>query len=122
MCSSDLPQAPVQDSMPDVDGKNAGGPVLEQAIGETAGGGSNIGAGLALGGKSEGLQGCLELLAAPGYEPRSAFDRDRRRCGHFLGGLQRDLPIEANLPSDDQTLRLAPAFRQPALDQSNVEA
>jgi hypothetical protein len=54
--------------MPDIDRVDMGRAVLEEAIGEAAGGGAGIEGSPSLGGDCETLQGALEFLTTPADE------------------------------------------------------
>jgi hypothetical protein len=101
----------------DVERDDSGRAVLEKAVREPAGRGSDIEAPLAGDVDGEGGQGRLELLPA-------ARDELRRPLDHELGGLVdllARLRVAVDEPGEDQRLRLPATLREAALDEHHVQ-
>ena len=114
-------QLPVELSMADIEGVHAGGSVLQQAIGEAAGGCAEVQADLAGRIDFEMLQRGLQLEAAPANESRAREDFDAAGCGHALAGLLRFAVIDQNLAGHDEGLRFFPGIGQTAVQEQEVE-
>src|SRR5690606_11976145 len=115
-------QLPVQLALADIDGVDLRRAVLQQYVGEAAGGGTHIDADAPLHRETEMLQAMGQLDAA-------AADPGMRLAAHFklrIGADRMARLVEALLARKHQAghdggLGLGPAFRQPALHQRLIE-
>jgi hypothetical protein len=112
-----------------VDGQDGGGAVLEHAVGEAAGGGSDVGAGQALDGDVPGGEGGLELEAAAGdvteVVAQHADDGGVVDEGAGLGGLSaffEALLVDQDAAGEDERLRALAGGGEGAVYEELVEA
>ena len=108
----------VQLAVADVDGDHARHAVLEQVVGEAAGGRADVDAVAPVELDLELLERVRELLAAPGDEARRPVDRELGVVGHLVAGLV----VAGNEAREHERLRLRAALRQAALDEQDVES
>ena len=104
-----------------VNGVDAASAVLEQAVGEAAGGGPHVGSHRAGHAQSEAHQRRLQFFPAPAHEARTGLQRDFDVRRHPGAGLVGHLSHHAHQASADQPLGLRPGLRQPPLDQQNIQ-
>ena len=102
----------------DVDRDHAGNAVLEQTVGEAAGGRADVDRVATVELDLEPLERVGELLAAAGDEARRPVDRKLGILRHLVTRL-----VEArHEPGEHERLSLRPALRQPTFDEQDVEA
>ena len=95
--------------------------MLEQAVGEAAGGGAHVEADRPRASIPNAASACGELVAAPAHEARrrrhldAAVRRDQRPR------LVRAPPVHADAAGQDHARRLLAARREPARDEGRVE-
>ena len=108
--------------VPDVDGVDARGAALEQAVGEAAGGGTRIEGALAFDGDGEAVQRRVELLAAPADERRGRADEDNGLVrGDQAGRLGGRRTGDENGPCGNGRLRLVAGGDEATADQLGIE-
>jgi hypothetical protein len=113
-----LTQALVQLCAPDIEGDHPRRAALEEDIGETARGRTQVERMPSSGLDGENVQRVVELFAASGDEPRPLGELERSRFVHLLARL-----VEAwDAPGHDQRLRLSAGLRETAFDEEHVEA
>jgi hypothetical protein len=78
--------------------------VLQEAIGETACGGTEVGADRPLKGRSESLKGGLQLLSPSGYVRRGLKDHYLRIVGDACSGLIDNRPLDHHPAGEDEGL------------------
>ena len=103
----------MQLAIADVEGDHPAGAALQQAIGETPGGGSDVEAVELSDLDSEHVEGVSELLAAAGDEPRRSRDVEHDGLVH----LRARLRVAGDEPGHHHRLRLRAALGEPALDE-----
>jgi hypothetical protein len=106
----------------DIDGGDVGGAVLEQAIGEAAGGCTNIEAAAALDGDAGALEGVDQLIAAAGDEAGGSLEGDLRVLGGGRGGAEGDLAVDEDLAGKDEGAGAFAAGREATIDEELIEA
>lgn len=107
----------------DIDGVDGGGAVLEEAIGEAAGGGADIEADAAVCGEGgPGGEGGVELTAAAGDEGLLVTDADGGGIGDEAAGLIDGEVGDEDVTGTDEALGLFPAFGEGTLDEEAIEA
>jgi hypothetical protein len=101
---------------------DAQGAALEQAIGETAGGGSNIDTDPAGGIDVKGIECGFDLEAATAYEPGFFLDLKRGVEGKFGAGFV-DRPVaRADFASENEALGLLAGIAEATGNEEGVGA
>jgi hypothetical protein len=114
--------AGVELPVPHVDGPDLGRAVLQETVGEPAGGGTGVETAATGNVEAELLEGRLELGTAPADVPgRRAEHHDRLVGGDEPGGLVGRGPADRDPALGDQLLRLAPRRDQATPDQFEIE-
>ena len=108
--------------MPDIHGIDFGRPVLEEAVGETAGGSAQVNGGLVRDGELEVAQGVFELVSAAADILLAGQEREGIGRLHAVTGFARRLGVDRDLPGHDPALGFFAAVAQAALDQRAIEA
>jgi len=116
-----VPQPPVQLPVADIDRINPVGAVLQQAVGESAGRGPDVGAHPSGRLQPELLEGRLQLLTTPGDEAGGGDHFDCRVRGHPGRGLQHELSLQPHLAGHDHPLGEGAALDQAARDEQLIE-
>ena len=97
--------------------------MLEQAIGEAAGGDPTVQAGAALDSNREGIKACEQLLATAGDKAWRLLHHQLQTLSDHLTGLIQQLPMAiAHLAGTDQLLRLLTGHRQAACHELQIKA
>jgi hypothetical protein len=115
-------QLGVQLMVPHVHRVDAARAVLEQAIGEAAGGGARIQTDFVLHAQLEMLEGALQLFAAPAHETLRRFQIEHGVGGVGMPGFARGLAGHLDLAGADEALRALAAVRQPALHHQLIQS
>ena len=108
----------MQLAVADIDGDHSRNAVLEQVIGEAAGGRADVDAVARVELDLELLEGVRELLAAPRDEARRSVDCELGVVGHLVAGLV----VAGHEACEHERLCLRAALRQAALDEQDVES
>ena len=107
----------------DVDGVDLGGAVLEQAVDETPGGGTDVHADLVRGGQEgEADERFLELETAAPDEPLGLADAEQAIGGNLVPRLGGGRVVHEHFAGEDEALGFFAAFGEAALDQQDVQA
>jgi 3-deoxy-7-phosphoheptulonate synthase len=106
----------------DIDGVDAGGTALKQAVGEAAGGGSDIHAGPAGGIDFEGIERGFELEPAAADEAGLFLDFERRVERHLGAGFVDRAVAGAHLAGEDEALGLLAGIAEAAGDKKGIGA
>jgi hypothetical protein len=114
----------VELGLADVDRVDAGSPVLQEAVRESAGGRPGIHADFARNIDAEVLDGREQLVPAPADEALPLLELEQAAFGEHLTRLLHPSPAplagEKHLAGHDQSLGLLPALGQPELEQQLV--
>jgi hypothetical protein len=117
-----LPQFPCELPLPYIHGEDPGGPVLQQAVREAAGGRAQIERDQPGHVESKMDQGVFQLVPAaadvffPGIEGERVGGFDR------VAGLACGLKVDADLAGEDKAFGLFAAFTKAAFNQGMVES
>src|SRR6185312_9366197 len=114
-------QAPVYLASARIDRMNFGRAVLEQAIGEAAGGGADIGADSAGGIDGEALQRGFPLEAAAADVTKPAAHFDVSAGGNGTSGLIGAHAIDENVSRHDEGAGLLAGFRETVFHHPAIE-
>ena len=101
-------KVPVQLAGANIHGRDDGCAVLQQAVGEAAGGGPDIQAGPSSRRDLECLNRRLQLFSAASHERVLTRNIESRFFGNHLPWLVPHGSVDANPPTTDQPLRLFP--------------
>jgi len=114
-------QLPGELAVADVDGVDPRGAVLEQDVGEAAGGGADVGADQAGWRKREVAEGVVELQSATG-DPGMilAADFEGRVFGEGLASFLDAPGAGEDLSCEDEGLGAGAAFNQAAIGEQDV--
>jgi hypothetical protein len=104
-----------------VDGVDADGSSLEQAVGEATGGGSDVDADPAVRIDLEGIERALELEAAAADVALFFFDLERGVFGELGGGLVDDAVAAADFSGEDESLGLLAGVAEATGDEKCVD-
>ena len=118
-----VPELPVELTVADIDGENLDRTVLQHAVGEAAGAGTDIEADLAFTGDAELADRLLELEPATG-DVRKHVTADLDLGFRIEGGagLVFLLAIDIHDAGHDGTLRFFSGFCQSSVDQQHVKS
>ena len=105
-----------------VDGEDGGGAVLEHAVGEAAGGGSDVGAGEAFDGEVPGGESGFELEASAGDVAEVAAEHaDNGGVGDGDAGLVDTLLVDEDPAGEDKGLGSFAGGGEGAVNEELVE-
>lgn len=117
-----LAQFPGELVRADIEGVDAEGAALEEAIGEAAGRSADIDGDFVLGIDGEGVQGGFEFEAAAADEPGLFLEVDDGVLGDFLAGFGMGDALHGDLTGEDEAFGLFPGVGEGAFHQDLVEA
>ena len=110
-------------SVAGVDGEDGGGSVLEHAVGEATGGGTDVGAGETLDGDGPGGEGGFELEASAGDVAEVvAEEADDGGVGDGDAGLVDSLVVDEDTAGEDEGLGTLAGGGEGAVYEELVEA
>ncbi len=117
-----LAELPGQLAAADVDGEDAGGSVLEEAVGEAAGGRAEVDGGEAGGVDVESLESVFQLVTAAADEAFGGVEADgvlgAEAASGFIGGVS----VDANGAGEDEALGFFPGLAESEVDEGLVES
>jgi len=116
-----LADFPVELAVADIVGVDAGGTVLQEAVGEAPRGGSDVDAGAPGGIDAEGRQGGFQFQPATADEFFLGFHGDGGFGRYFCPGFRRGFPVHQNLARQNQALGFFSRFSQASFDEKLVE-
>ena len=108
--------------MSGIDGMDGGGTALEQAIGKTAGGGTDVEADPSGGIDLKMVEGGFEFEAAASDVSIRGLDLERGVGGEFFASFGKVTIPAANEPGHDGALGFFAGGKEPAFDEQKVEA
>jgi len=117
-----IAETPVELVGTDVDGVNAGGSGLEKAIGESTGGGAEIGSDEVCDGDMKVLEGGFEFQAASPDKTKFRSQFDARVFGDELSGLGCLLAIYENFTGHDLSLCFFAGFGKTTVHHRAIQA
>jgi hypothetical protein len=117
-----LTEFPSQLALTDIDGGDGRDAVLEEAIGEAAGGGADIEGAQVLDLKMEGSEGMFQFVSAATDIAVGCGEIEVVIRSDSAAGFIRDVSIETDLPGEDGALRFFSGFAEAAGDQGLIEA
>ncbi len=116
-----LSEFPGQLSVSHIHGMDGGCAVLEQAIGETSGAGTQVDALTGVDRNGEMLQGVFEFVAASGNVTIPAEQFDRVTVADPIAGFFGGVPVDPDLSGHDGTLGLRTGFAKTAVHQGLID-
>lgn len=108
--------------MANIDGKDGGSAMLEEAISETAGRGAEIEAGEAGDSDREGVERGLELEPATAHVRFPGFHGERGILGNEVGRAADRFTSGAGVTGLDEAARLLARLGKAALDEEEIGA
>ena len=105
----------------DVEGEDAPGAVLQEAVGEAARGGADVEAAEVGDVEPEGVKGALEFLAAAADEAGFGEEGELGAFGDGLAGLEGLLAVEEDFAGEDEALGRLAGVDEAGLDKGLVE-
>ncbi len=116
-----LPKCPGKLAVAHIQGIDAGGPTLQQAIGEPAGRGPDIGAHPAVRTQTESIQRRFEFEAAAADVTQPGLQCHLGVVTYLRARLARGRIVHHHLARQDESLGLGARFDQPSRHQQIVE-
>ena len=112
----------MEEGAADVDGDDGFGAVLEEAVGEAAGGGADVDAAGAVDAEVEAVEGFLEFEAAAGDEGFGVADAEGGVGGDEVAGFGGGGVVDEDFAGEDEALGLFAGFDEAGGDEEEVEA
>jgi hypothetical protein len=106
----------------DIHGEDARGTMLQQAIGESSGRGTQVDRIQTIRVEGKMAQGVFELMPAAADIFVAGCDLQNIPIPYPIAGFAGGLAVDPDLPGHDGTLRLLAALRQAALVQGDIKA